>query len=208
MFQKKMVYVSHNMNTIRQLCDRCVVLDHGKVIFDGDVEEAIAIYSHVGDLEKISEKDLSNLERYSEVQEDRIASFQKVRFIGKNQNFCEHGDNLEIELSVKATKKIEKASVRFTFWSKRGYAVGSSFCIDFSKLNIGENSFKFSIPIQQLESSEYDVGLTLLERSEFGSNSEIDVILSAFTIRINENHNFYWSPIQWGHIRLPDTIIE
>jgi len=41
---RTILYVSHNMNTIRQLCDRCIVLDHGKVIFDGDVEEAIGVY--------------------------------------------------------------------------------------------------------------------------------------------------------------------
>ena len=39
---RTILYVSHNMNTIRQLCNRCVVLDHGHLIFDGDVEEAIA----------------------------------------------------------------------------------------------------------------------------------------------------------------------
>lgn len=38
---RTVLYVSHNMNTIRQLCDRCVVLDKGKVVFEGDVEEAI-----------------------------------------------------------------------------------------------------------------------------------------------------------------------
>ncbi len=27
---RTVLYVSHNMNTIRQLCDRCIVLDHGK----------------------------------------------------------------------------------------------------------------------------------------------------------------------------------
>ena len=41
---RTILYVSHNMNTIRQLCSRCVVLDKGRVIFDGDTEEAIAIY--------------------------------------------------------------------------------------------------------------------------------------------------------------------
>ena len=41
---RTVLYVSHNMNTIRQLCNRCIVLDHGKLIFDGDVEEAINIY--------------------------------------------------------------------------------------------------------------------------------------------------------------------
>ena len=41
---RTVLYVSHNMSTIRQLCSRCIVLDKGKVIFDGDVEQAIAIY--------------------------------------------------------------------------------------------------------------------------------------------------------------------
>ena len=33
--EKTILYVSHNMNTIRQLCTRCLVLDHGELIFDG-----------------------------------------------------------------------------------------------------------------------------------------------------------------------------
>ncbi len=37
--------VSHNMDTIRELCDRCIVLEEGKKIFDGAVEDAIAVYS-------------------------------------------------------------------------------------------------------------------------------------------------------------------
>ena len=41
---KTIIYVSHNMQTIRQLCSRCVVLDKGKVIFNGDVEDAINVY--------------------------------------------------------------------------------------------------------------------------------------------------------------------
>ena len=41
---RTVLYVSHNMNTIRQLCDRCIVLDKGKVVFKGGVEEAIEIY--------------------------------------------------------------------------------------------------------------------------------------------------------------------
>ena len=41
---RTVLYVSHNMNTIRDLCDRCIVLDHGKIVFDGDVEDAVKIY--------------------------------------------------------------------------------------------------------------------------------------------------------------------
>lgn len=41
---RTILYVSHNMETIRRLCDRCIVLDKGKIIYDGDVEKAIKIY--------------------------------------------------------------------------------------------------------------------------------------------------------------------
>ena len=41
---RTILYVSHNMNTIRQLCNRCVVLDKGHLRYDGDVEKAIAYY--------------------------------------------------------------------------------------------------------------------------------------------------------------------
>ena len=47
---RTVLYVSHNMSTIRQLCTRCVVLDKGKVIFDGDVEQAIAVYMDTTDV--------------------------------------------------------------------------------------------------------------------------------------------------------------
>lgn len=41
---RTVLYVSHNMATIRNLCTRCIVLDKGKVVFDGDVEKAISVY--------------------------------------------------------------------------------------------------------------------------------------------------------------------
>ena len=41
---RTILYVSHNMNTIRQLCERCIVLSHGQVVFNGDVEDAINLY--------------------------------------------------------------------------------------------------------------------------------------------------------------------
>lgn len=36
--------VSHNMQTIRQACDRVIVLEHGRVAFDGDPSHAIEVY--------------------------------------------------------------------------------------------------------------------------------------------------------------------
>lgn len=41
---RTILYVSHNMETIKKLCMRCVVLCRGKKVFDGGTDEGIEIY--------------------------------------------------------------------------------------------------------------------------------------------------------------------
>lgn len=41
---RTVLYVSHDMDTVRALCSRCIVLHKGKILFDGDTEEAIRMY--------------------------------------------------------------------------------------------------------------------------------------------------------------------
>lgn len=41
---RSVIYVSHGMNSIRELCSRVLVMDHGRVAFTGSAEEATAFY--------------------------------------------------------------------------------------------------------------------------------------------------------------------
>lgn len=38
------LFVSHSATQIRRVCNKAVVLDHGRVVFEGDVEEAITMF--------------------------------------------------------------------------------------------------------------------------------------------------------------------
>ena len=76
---RTVLYVSHNMNTIRQLCDRCIVLDHGQLIYDGDVEEAIEIYMS-NNVNSQTYIDLSEVRRPAEMgKKVRIQSLQFLK---------------------------------------------------------------------------------------------------------------------------------
>ena len=44
-----MFYVSHSAGSVKRMCDRAIVLDKGKVGFDGDVVEAIKFLHYDGD---------------------------------------------------------------------------------------------------------------------------------------------------------------
>ncbi|MBH09260.1 MAG: hypothetical protein CMG74_02715 [Candidatus Marinimicrobia bacterium] len=44
---RTVIFVSHNMDTIRRICDRCIILDDGKIRFDGNTDEAITEYKKI-----------------------------------------------------------------------------------------------------------------------------------------------------------------
>ncbi len=41
---KTIIFVSHDMNSVRQLCQRVLLMDHGVLVADGRADEVIAIY--------------------------------------------------------------------------------------------------------------------------------------------------------------------
>lgn len=43
-----LVFVSHNAYAVRQQCNRAIVMDHGKMLFEGDVDEAYSLYHEMG----------------------------------------------------------------------------------------------------------------------------------------------------------------
>ncbi|MGH8904682.1 MAG: ABC transporter ATP-binding protein [Egibacteraceae bacterium] len=44
---KTVVLVSHDLGAVRSLCDRAIVLDHGRIVFDGEVEQAVTFYNRL-----------------------------------------------------------------------------------------------------------------------------------------------------------------
>ena len=201
---KTILYVSHNMNTIRSLCSRCLVLDHGKLLFDGGTEEAIAIYSESGMMEKFKEKELLTAPRYYAVEAGRIASFTYMKLLDTEQNIYKSTDTLKVELTWEADHEIENTCVRFVFWSVMGNSVASSLCLEFCDTKIGKNTYVFELPLNQLVEGIYDVTLVLFGRNEYGASTEIDVVKPAFSFEITENRDLIWSPSQWGCVRLED----
>ena len=46
---RTILFVSHNMAAVRQLCKRGIVLSKGKIVFDGEIQAAIDFYNSHGD---------------------------------------------------------------------------------------------------------------------------------------------------------------
>ncbi len=42
---KLMVFVTHNLKAMKELCNRAIIMDHGSIVFDGTPEEAANLYN-------------------------------------------------------------------------------------------------------------------------------------------------------------------
>ena len=120
---RTVLYVSHNMNTIRQLCDRCVVLDKGKVVFEGDVEKAIDIYSGVGNNELPLEYNLSDVARPS-AQHGHDIRITKFAFETNNQAAFRRTQEVKFGITFEAKKKLNGLKLYFVIYASNGTIIG------------------------------------------------------------------------------------
>lgn len=69
--KKTVIFVSHDMNAIKEYCDRAVLIDKSEVIFAGSADEAAEEYTRLflPDIYKEQQKDAND--RYAESQKDK-----------------------------------------------------------------------------------------------------------------------------------------
>ena len=201
---RTVLYVSHNMNTIRQLCDRCIVLDQGKVIFQGDVEEAIDHYLH----------ETKNRNTYIDFSETKRPSYLgnpqlkllSAEFLGKESIVFDRKEKMRIQLKWKNLCRIQNAGVRIEIRLNGQTPVGSYVIYDsFNGESGDERQVIAELDISNLVEAEYQMIYTFFSRAENGANQDLDCMFGlCFEILNTEtSQKINWNPNNWGCIHLP-----
>lgn len=206
---KTVLYVSHNMNTIRQLCNRCVVLDHGKVIFDGDVEKAIEIY--LGML-SVSDKKiyLKDLKRTKQCKEG--IKLTEIEIINKNDWKISVGEKIKFKISAISTKKIENVGFRMRLAGGDDTSVSVLLARNLISCDENENiEITMEADVSQVVPGTYCLTPTLYITNEYGTHEFYDHINQAVILEIENklgfNENMEWDSRFWGNIKLPELKI-
>lgn len=196
---RTVLYVSHNMNTIRQLCDRCVVLDQGRVIFEGEVEEAINEYLGCG----YTKFDIAAERTVNETtQEVQITS---VDLHGKN--IFNFGEDIRIDMEFESHKVIDSLYFRFCINLPDGTPIATSTTKPI-KAKLGMNSSSYLLDVANLAPAKYVIKILAIEISDFGTQERHDRINRAVGFEITsvgQLHNFIWDTKYWGHYVIPDA---
>ena len=198
---RTILYVSHNMNTIRQLCSRCIVMEHGKIIYNGDVEEAIDIY----------------MKEYSKPQE-RIICFDdtyRPSFLKKhdisitrfelldtdNYNFYNTGC-LKFSLTFIGHDNIDDVCLRLKFTDKQNRGLANTVIKNICNVkNNEEYNCTFELKLKYFMQGQYHVTLMLYHLiNNTDRVYEDEIILNAFSFKILPNSDISWDSKNWGCI--------
>ena len=208
---RTILYVSHNMRTIRELCDRCIVLDHGKVIFDGDVEKAIELYMPQGGEELYKESWVfGEIQKYR-LKENDLFSLTSFRFAEKNGFDIHRGTNLHFFLQIHANEVSDRVFLRLIYMNKDDSLIGMT---DTKKdplcLTKGENLFEGVCNTAFLAPGKNKLIIELCGIDSDGKEFFYESVRGYVYFRIVEAdknpdnvwHRSWWGPCDFGIIEI------
>lgn len=202
---KTILYVSHNMQTVRELCDRCIVLQEGRIIYNGDVNEGIRLYM----------QDILEVKHVYEFKENRDFRYETGNIVIKKLELDRpvqgsEDKELNITMYAQAQRRIEGLHMRFTVYDSQDRVVGTVISHPF-EVEEGENRpLRFTFQTEMLVEGEYSADLALVE--PLGERQVRHALnRRAMAFRIEKRERLYqipWHTSGWGQVCLGEMRVK
>lgn len=158
---KTVLYVSHNMSTIRQLCTRCIVMDKGKIIFDGETEKAISLYCT--QFSTLScDVDLQKTPHFARLLGG--LEMTRVRVPDREIAVFERGESLRLLLRWQASRDIQTVLPLMHLYTRDGLALAWMIAQPLTDIKNGvPYETALEIDIGSLSVGEYSMALLMAD---------------------------------------------
>ena len=203
---RTVLYVSHNMNTIRRLCSRCVVLNEGRVIYDGNVDRAISLYMGMhGKLE--------NRFVFTEASRPygRFSSHLSIEYLtveGGGQPAYPENGTAAFRIGFTASEALNNVRFRMELWYQDGTKVGSMLSNPLESVSAGRHEAELEIRLDGLTDGQFSADLVAYTVPEGNMEQILDGVYPGVVFEVlsgpGRDHHVEWSHQYWGHVRLPD----
>ena len=172
-FQKygSLIFVSHDTNAVINLCKKAIFLDKGKIIFNGNAEQAVQKYSqftlqeiHNNELKSINENnlevsnnqsqldinDMSEITFFSQIEDSsgyetghaKILAINLLNSLGKKLNLLRGGESINLEIIAETFKELKSPILGWYLKDRLGQPL------------FGEHTFKYVIPPRPVSSGK------------------------------------------------------
>jgi lipopolysaccharide transport system ATP-binding protein len=208
---RTVLFVSHNLASVRQLTSRCLVMQQGQLAFDGATQAGIHFYVHRGSESSARRRNVAQLERLlsnltgaMRIEELELLNCRDGQFLD--------GDSLHFEVAVSAKKSTESFRVGMTVFSDDHTPVGSTFSGELESIQAHESrTVRLRIPEMRLAPGDYYCAMSLMEPSVWSGCQLHDAISEVLHFRVAGGDNIRgvkgWEA-SWGSCRLPAICID
>lgn len=203
---RTVLFVSHNMNAVKQLCSKGILLEHGKVISENKIEKIVNLYQDRN--YQLTDSSIASFEIDPSKKFQLIkAELTDEKFHQKEVFECE--ENINLILTCKLTDRIPGLYGYLTIKDKNDNLLIETDTLDhlpnlLADIPLGISEFKIKIPKRTLAPGQYNVYLNFTSKQNiegFNVDSPGNIlafeIIDSYTIRGNSRKSFLGTILKW-----------
>ena len=191
---RTVLFVSHQMNAVKSLCQKGIVLDHGRIVKHGEIDDCISFY----------QKDLYSLKSADDLSQYNNEFFDLLKFeiVDENGSIIKEpvpNDERHYVRIVFNMKKLHTAfTIGYAIYDSMGSLIYWSNAVDdyagYKDVHLGINTIEGEIPIHFLNEDEYRVRLmTGIHFQEWLINPEDDCPERELIIKGGLSESPFWT---------------
>lgn len=164
------VIVSHDLNLLQMISDRMIVMDKGKIEFDGNPSLALKKYIQI-----LAENSFDTLDGDTKVDSESIESYSvQMQSNGINQSIYAIGERVELKFKIKTKSFIPDLTIGFHIDDSKGLRVFGTNSFhkksNLKKIKASSNiEYTFSFPLN-IAHGKYTLGFALHEGDNHTTN--------------------------------------
>ena len=205
---RAVLYVSHNMRTVTQLCNRGIFLDAGKLTYDGTVERAMELYG--GSSARSVQRNLDEVPR----TKDRGDTMRMLSIQFHNTQALEYTMDSTMEFTLTCVAHIAEPRLRIRLILQNSIATPIAMTQTEPFEVAADETFtrRIKFPLKGIAPGEYVIKMSLISGTPRGRSNYYDTIVDVSRFVITDdpaiNSGFIWSERLWGNERLEPLEME
>ncbi|MFA6074517.1 MAG: ABC transporter ATP-binding protein [Negativicutes bacterium] len=120
---RTVLFVSHNMAAVSNLCNRCIVLSNGEIQTEGRTNEVVDYYQSQFYSHTSARRDLLNVERTGKNENGKITEISITDLNGNYVNIIPCGERINFDITVDFFREIDSPEIGILIMSSSGQRV-------------------------------------------------------------------------------------
>lgn len=200
---RTVLFVSHNMQAVRHLCPRTILLEQGHIIDDGKTPQVIRQYFS-------SQNNTDNKWSLNSPQKggkNKDAVLTHVRFLNDQGQVCHHAsveETLRIIVGFTLCRTVKQCNISMAVLHAYGEAVFSEMLADArepEKLGVGTYEVEIAMELKYFKEEPYSLVVYLLDGTQSLDKTTAISLPEIYAPR----QDSFVSAHRWGVVRIPIT---